>query len=256
MKKGETSLGALLSGPSVTEAVMEGKLRDKVLQLDNVDRASRLGAVRAQQLKAVRSEEGRRRLGRRARRLLGIDGLGPPGKRRRRRSRSSSQSGDGATTTTTAAAVLDEEMPPVTYSLFEAVHQLWRQYMAEFLEETRRSGRAAVEARLIKADFHGAKLTVVQSKAASLVGTTGIVVKETENVFHLVTKADRMARVPKAGAVFTLLLGEDEAAGVEEETEGGRRRRVSLVTLYGNHIRQRSGDRVTRKYKLRTTLEL
>lgn len=39
--------------------------------------------------------------------------------------------------------------------------------------------------KLYRADFHGALVTVIQSKCPSYVGLTGIIVMETKNVFKI-----------------------------------------------------------------------
>jgi len=43
------------------------------------------------------------------------------------------------------------------------------------------------ETKLLKADFHGALLTVTKAKSPSLVGLTGLVLLETKNTFKLIT---------------------------------------------------------------------
>lgn len=42
-----------------------------------------------------------------------------------------------------------------------------------------------INQQLIKADFHGAKISVVKSKCPSLVGINGIVVQDTKNTFKV-----------------------------------------------------------------------
>ena len=50
----------------------------------------------------------------------------------------------------------------------------------------------AAEEKLLKADYHGAELTVIKSKNPSLLNTSGIVLHETKNVFKLVTKQNKL----------------------------------------------------------------
>ena len=42
-----------------------------------------------------------------------------------------------------------------------------------------------VNLQLIKADFHGAKISIDRSKCPSLVGVTGIVIQDTKNTFRI-----------------------------------------------------------------------
>jgi len=97
-----------------------------------------------------------------------------------------------------------------------------------------------LEARLLKADFHGAIITVFRSKCPSYVGATGILVQETENTFKVVTVDDKLKVIPKAHSVFSLKLGE----------------LPHVATLYGNHFCYRSYERSGRKFKTKTTIEL
>lgn len=41
--------------------------------------------------------------------------------------------------------------------------------------------------QMLKADYHGANVVVVQSKCPSLIGKTGIILQETKNVFKIIT---------------------------------------------------------------------
>ncbi|KAJ3343455.1 hypothetical protein HDU93_008114 [Gonapodya sp. JEL0774] len=95
------------------------------------------------------------------------------------------------------------------FDLFVPMWQLWGQYMRELmsLDLAKASGGAAPPSRmdipgpgsasrtsfhlemqlpkLIKADYHGAYVTVVKSRCPGYVGLSGIVVRETENTFVL-----------------------------------------------------------------------
>lgn len=48
----------------------------------------------------------------------------------------------------------------------------------------------SVNQRLIKADFHGAKVTVVQSKCPSTLGIEGIIIQDTKNTFRILSQDD------------------------------------------------------------------
>lgn len=80
---------------------------------------------------------------------------------------------------------------------------------------------------------------VAQSKCPTLVGHSGIVIKDTEHMFFLVTKENQLKKVPKCNCVFTMPVGTER-----------------VFTLYGNQLRTRPADRATKKYKNRLTVEL
>ena len=52
--------------------------------------------------------------------------------------------------------------------------------------------KSEAEGKLLKADYHGAMVTVSASKCPSLIGQTGIVVMETKNTFQIIRKDDKL----------------------------------------------------------------
>lgn len=126
------------------------------------------------------------------------------------------------------------------YAMYLPMHKLWKQYMEEVINFTKfePSNKQDVEGKLLKADYHGSIVTVTRSKCPSLVGTTGIVVQETRNVFKIITKEDQLKTIPKGNSVFTLKLKDN------------------VITLYGNQFRYKSSERVVRKFKMRATIDL
>ena len=46
----------------------------------------------------------------------------------------------------------------------------------------------SISQRLMKADYHGAKVTVVRSKCPSLVGIEGIIVQDTKCTFRILSE--------------------------------------------------------------------
>lgn len=113
------------------------------------------------------------------------------------------------------------------YDLFLPLHQLWLGYIDELL--TSNASPLVHSQKLIKADYHGAILTgalagcsgqagrlacrqlkwffqylfclvfilcfaVVKSKCPSYIGTTGILVQETESMLNIITKENKLKR--------------------------------------------------------------
>ncbi|KAF9998121.1 RNase P/RNase MRP complex subunit [Modicella reniformis] len=121
------------------------------------------------------------------------------------------------------------------YELFLPLHELWKGYMEELFGST---NPIAFTQKLLKADFHGAIITVVRSKCPTYVGITGIIAQETENVFKIITPSNALQVIPKANNVFTVPI------------------RNSLFTVHGNQFRYRASQRSSKKFKSKPTVDL
>ncbi|KAJ3409478.1 RNase P/RNase MRP complex subunit [Chytridiales sp. JEL 0842] len=128
------------------------------------------------------------------------------------------------------AGVYDIPAEARKYSLFVPLHQLWTQYMTDLLSDCLDNTEQFLS-KIVKADYHGGVFTVTQAKCKNYVGISGIMVKETENVFYLMTKGDELKAVPKTKCNFAFeVLGK-------------------LVTLFGSHLKGRAADRSAKKFK-------
>ena len=116
------------------------------------------------------------------------------------------------------------------------LRQLWLAYAEDLLEGCTTPEMAAV--RLVRADFHGATIRVVQTKTPPLLGLEGTVVQETAAVFKVVTKANVCKTVPKAGSIF--------------EVQTSRFK----VVLFGMNICQKPSERSKKKNKVKYTIEI
>lgn len=146
------------------------------------------------------------------------------------------------------------------YSTFLDIHKLWSGYMSELLNlpalasvegplDTYLSSHATgMQTKLVKADFHGCKMTVKASKCPTLVGCSGIVIEETANVFRIITSEDRVKVLPKQNSTFTFTV----PLKTEQEDSSPHLR----FELYGNQFRYRADDRASRKFKSKETIEL
>ncbi|XP_077449442.1 ribonuclease P protein subunit p29 isoform X2 [Stigmatopora argus] len=125
------------------------------------------------------------------------------------------------------------------YELFSPLHELWKQYIFDLcngLNPT--SSPESVQKKLLKADFHGAIIIVIQSKCPSYVGTTGIIIQEFKHVFKIITKQDRMKVIPKRNSVFKV------------EING------FISYIYGNKFEHRASERSAKKFKIGGTIDL
>uniref|UniRef100_A0A3P8URR8 Ribonuclease P protein subunit p29 n=1 Tax=Cynoglossus semilaevis TaxID=244447 RepID=A0A3P8URR8_CYNSE len=126
-----------------------------------------------------------------------------------------------------------------SYEVFLPLHELWRQYIIDLcggLKPT--SNLQFVQQKFLKADFHGAIITVISSTCPSYVGTTGIVVQEFKHVFKLITKENKFKVIPKRNCVFSV------------EING------FVSHINGCMFEQRASERATKKFKVRRAIDL
>ncbi|KAG6854496.1 hypothetical protein C0991_006098 [Blastosporella zonata] len=183
------------------------------------------------------------------------------------------------------------------FDLFVPLHHLWLGYMSELLalQQPPIAGPSSAQAmpsssgmhpKLLKADFHGSIMTVRQSKNPCIVGLSGIVIQETENVFKVVTQKDTVKRkiitdyqtklftdhftvIPKENSIFSFAVPlystlpssykQNEPLPVPDPHAP----KMTVLQaphiefeLHGNQFRFRSADRAGRKFKHKETIEL
>ncbi|XP_008300288.1 ribonuclease P protein subunit p29 isoform X2 [Stegastes partitus] len=124
------------------------------------------------------------------------------------------------------------------YELFLPLQELWKQYIIDLCSGLKPTSPQFVQQKLLKADLHGAILTVVRSKCPSYVGTTGILVQEFKHVFKIITKEDKLKVIPKRNSVFAV------------EIDG------FVSHIYGSKFEQRASERSAKKFKVRGTIDL
>ncbi|CAN0066331.1 ribonuclease P protein subunit p29 isoform X1 [Lampetra fluviatilis] len=125
------------------------------------------------------------------------------------------------------------------YALFLPLHQLWLQYIDDLfggLKSTTRSEQ--IQMKMLKADLHGAIITVEKSKCPTYVGTTGIMIQELKNVFKIITKDDKLKVIPKRKSIFTVAFG------------------GFVSHIYGSMLCMRSSERSAKKFKAKGSVDL
>ncbi|KAJ2809455.1 RNase P/RNase MRP complex subunit [Coemansia guatemalensis] len=132
------------------------------------------------------------------------------------------------------------------YELFLPLNKLWSKYMESLLgnvdadlhvAETKH--QQTLLGRLIKADLHGAKMSVVRARCPNFIGISGIMAQETKNAFKFITEDDRLVVVPKTHCVFALNL----PSGAQ-------------CLIYGDQFMFRASDRASRKFKPKPSVDL
>lgn len=125
------------------------------------------------------------------------------------------------------------------YESYLPLHALWCGYVGDILKlDSGNLNEASIQQKLSKADLHGAILSVVRSRCPSLVGAEGILIRETENTFDIVSAANRLLTIPKAHSVFQISVG------------------AVRCTIYGNHFCFRASERAVKKFKAKPTISL
>ena len=116
------------------------------------------------------------------------------------------------------------------YNIYLEMHQLWKEYMDDFLKEDAN--------KILKAELVGSMITVVESKNPNVVGISGILIRESCNIFYIISKIDKLHKVPKLNTNFKICCKD-----------------VS-ITIHGSNLRYRPSYRSNKKIKLKATVEL
>lgn len=141
------------------------------------------------------------------------------------------------------------------YELYLPLHTLWKEYISDLIES-----QSNIESLMLRADYHGALIKVIQSKAPQMVGIEGIIIQETKNTFKVITQQDKykgivglffsyficynsfltiiLKVIPKANNIFSFVIGEN------------------LVIIYGNNIRCKATERSVKKFKKKESIDL
>ncbi|KAI9272968.1 Rof/RNase P-like protein [Phascolomyces articulosus] len=138
-----------------------------------------------------------------------------------------------------AMQIYDIPKKGVKYELFEPLHNLWQGYMKELYSQGQ-SNSLQFAQKLLKADYHGAIIKVTKSSNPLLVGSTGIVIQETQNLFKIITKENKVKSIPKSKTVFQVELDCCSCS----------------FTLYGQQLLTRAAERAAKKFKAKPTIDL
>lgn len=131
-----------------------------------------------------------------------------------------------------------------SYRKFMILNGLWNKYISEIVPNSLHEPTSAVNGpTLLKADYHGSLMTVEDCRCASRIGISGICVKETKNMFEIVTMEDRLIKIPKEKSLFQVRARLDDIGGDSREIEW---------RLWGDQFLLRSGERAGKKFSGRT----
>lgn len=132
------------------------------------------------------------------------------------------------------------------YSDYEKLRILWKEYITDLLSDyqTLKSGESVpsldnknAQEVLLKADYHGANLTIADSPCKSLHGVHGTVLQETKNLFLLCTRENKLVKIPKNKTIFTF-----EYSGY-------------LITLFGSQFCFKPSHRLMKRFTKNPSLK-
>ncbi|KAG8038475.1 hypothetical protein G9C98_006171 [Cotesia typhae] len=91
---------------------------------------------------------------------------------------------------------------------------LWLEYFSQTLGVENFNGLPnpgdndwdSISQKIMKSDFHGAKVKVVKSKCPSLIDIQGIIVQDTKNTFRIIGEDDTIRTVPKHAVAIDIQL--------------------------------------------------
>lgn len=127
-----------------------------------------------------------------------------------------------------------------SHDLYKRLNILWTGYILEILKN------GGHEAKLLKADYHGAHLKVTKCSCPSLVFLEGIVLKETRHTFVISTKKNTIKTIPKRCTVFEFQV---EVPALDDAPA-----ELFKWEVFGEHFGYRAAERVGKKFKGRGTV--
>lgn len=117
------------------------------------------------------------------------------------------------------------------YDTLLSMNQLWQDYITELMNNS--NNEENILSKILKADLHGAILTVINSTNKNNIGISGIVLFESRRTFNLLNKKNEIKTILKNGCVF--------------ETE--MKYNGMKIVIYGDNFIYKSAERTKIKFK-------
>lgn len=109
------------------------------------------------------------------------------------------------------------------FDLYVPLNKIWNSYIQSVLGQERND--EIFLKKLLSSDLHGSFIKILAAKCETYEGQSGIVIQETNRIFRIVTKMDRIIVILKKNCVFLI-----EACGRN-------------VKVYGSQLEIRPADR-------------
>ena len=116
------------------------------------------------------------------------------------------------------------------YASLLSMNQLWKEYITELMNNS--NNEETILNKMLKADLHGAILTVVNSTNKNNIGISGIVIFESRRTFNILNKKNEIKTILKNGCIF------------ETEINNGMK-----ILIYGDNFIYKSAERTKIKFK-------
>jgi len=116
------------------------------------------------------------------------------------------------------------------YTSLLSMNQLWKEYITELMNNS--TNDETILNKMLKADLHGAILTVVNATNKNNIGISGIVIFESKRTFNLLNNKNEVKTILKNGCVF------------ETEINNGIK-----IQIYGDNFLYKSAERTKIKFK-------
>ena len=116
------------------------------------------------------------------------------------------------------------------YATLLSINQLWKEYITELMNNS--NNEETILNKMLKADLHGAILTVVNSTNKNNIGISGIVIFESRRTFNILNKKNEIKTILKNGCIF------------ETEINNGMK-----ILIYGDNFIYKSAERTKIKFK-------
>lgn len=124
----------------------------------------------------------------------------------------------------------------VPYEDILPLHKLWCEYITDLLNDS--SIREKGDAKIMRADWHGAHLHIIKTTCPTKIGLHGICIQETAEVFRIACEDNHVRTIAKRRTIFHI--------------EINNRR----FEIFGDHCAIRSAERSVRKFKNKPTIAL
>ncbi|KAG5519303.1 hypothetical protein PMAC_001928 [Pneumocystis sp. 'macacae'] len=152
-----------------------------------------------------------------------------------------------------AIGIYDISKDACKYNIWTPLYNLWKEYIKEIIGS---NPTFIISQKLLKADMHGANMKVVRSKCPSRVGIEGICIKETKKTFVLVTKKNQQKVIPKENSIFSIQVEQIFNHTNSNASEVNENKRIMIFEIMGSHFICRAAERVGKKIKSKSNLEL
>ena len=119
----------------------------------------------------------------------------------------------------------------MNYEDLLVMNKLWQEYITELMNNT--NNKENILEKILKADLHGAILTVINSTNKNNIGISGIVLFESRRTFNILTKKNEIKTILKQGCIFETMLEFNKMK----------------ILIYGENFIYKSAERTKIKFK-------